>query len=129
MPELNMLLTKNCMIRRLKKQVLTQLLPKTRTAIVTEVKDKKLQKLMEDQAAIRKNLTSMLGDDDSMEQDVMAARNQDRQAMTELYQLTGAAKVKASIEYIDDLLEVPASFFVRFESCFETVLFRLTSSS
>jgi len=56
LPELNKLLREHCMIRRLKKDVLKQLLPKTRKAIVTDIHDKKLDKLMVEREGMQKEL-------------------------------------------------------------------------
>jgi SWI/SNF-related matrix-associated actin-dependent regulator 1 of chromatin subfamily A len=114
LPELHALLKKFIMVRRAKKEVLTQLLPKTRTAIAVDCEGeegKELKKLMKSAPDLAKALQDAMrqeGNDPA----VARLENSSRALLIQLYAKTGMAKLPAVEAYIEDLLEAGVKFLV-----------------
>lgn len=110
--ELHMLLKQYVLIRRLKEEVLTDLRPKTRTAIVTAVHDRAMQEQIKRIAAIKQIVAQEL---DSTEQTAGAApmsNGEARKAMMQLYADTGRVKLPFILSYLSDLLDGGTKFLV-----------------
>jgi len=102
--ELHLLLKEHCMIRRLKANVLKDLPPKTRTAVMTEVKSKKLEQMKMKIDDMRSAINGMEGGG--------GPNNEQRQMLIKMYQETGRAKVPATKEFITELIEADKKFLV-----------------
>ncbi|KAJ9533400.1 hypothetical protein QJQ45_026449 [Haematococcus lacustris] len=102
--ELNKLITGTFMIRRLKKDVLTQLPPKIRQQVYLRVDDKAAVQLKRQQGQLAeiKELMSCGG---GMAGSLNALHQEQRQAVMGLYHETARLKVPAVQGYIKDLLE------------------------
>jgi len=102
--ELHVLLKKYLLIRRDKKQVLSQLPAKRRQAIMVDVPKSKC-------ALALREVEAQGGVEEAMRQG--GERNhQHNSALMKLWQVTGDAKLKAVQEYIDDLIGSDIKFLV-----------------
>ncbi len=122
--ELHLLLKKFCMIRRMKSEVLTMLAPKTRTVILADVNDKELARALGKIVDLENALQESISDETTTTGpggggkgggSGRSALSKQRQAqLFELYQKTGEAKLKASCQYITDLVSSGVSKFLVF---------------
>eukprot|EP00696_Hemimastix_kukwesjijk_P010331 gnl/Hemi2/23027_TR7710_c0_g1_i1.p1 gnl/Hemi2/23027_TR7710_c0_g1~~gnl/Hemi2/23027_TR7710_c0_g1_i1.p1 ORF type:complete len:780 (+),score=147.86 gnl/Hemi2/23027_TR7710_c0_g1_i1:118-2457(+) len=108
--ELNVILTKTVLVRRLKKDVLTQLPPKRRQQvhIAIDYKDsldlKKMFKQMMEYSCVLQNSRN--------EDEIAKTQNKRRALMHNMFQVTGDAKIEAVLEYIDMVRENGVRFLV-----------------
>jgi len=108
--ELHALLTQ-FMVRRLKKDVLTQLPAKRRQIIKLDIPESDLKKSKDLLEALKEvDLKSLLSNEEDFEDRSVAraassARNKQRKILTELYGSTGESKAEAAGEYISYILE------------------------
>eukprot|EP00397_Hematodinium_sp_SG-2012_P010893 GEMP01011019.1.p1 GENE.GEMP01011019.1~~GEMP01011019.1.p1 ORF type:complete len:819 (+),score=152.29 GEMP01011019.1:23-2458(+) len=102
--ELHALLVKSFMIRRLKKDVLTQLPPKRRQKITLDPKslDKKKIKAIQDLLSNASDQNDIPKQEDTFGE----------LSLPQIFQLTAQAKVDAVLEYIDVLLELNVKFLL-----------------
>jgi SWI/SNF-related matrix-associated actin-dependent regulator 1 of chromatin subfamily A len=102
--ELNMILSRNIMIRRLKKDVLTELPDKQRQQVFVDIP-----------AAARKEIAASLLRMESLsraaEEDAQA-RALHQQALNEVVRATGRAKIPAVVEFLTDIIEEGAKMLV-----------------
>jgi SWI/SNF-related matrix-associated actin-dependent regulator 1 of chromatin subfamily A len=109
--ELHMVLQKHAMIRRLKKQVLTQLPPKRRQRIMLQMPSTEAAKFSA-QIEKLKELEAQADDPAAADEERMAASSRKRNLIMKLYVDTGQAKTAAVREYVGDLLDCGAKFLV-----------------
>jgi len=109
--ELHLVLQKHAMIRRLKKQVLTQLPPKRRQRIMLEVSSSAAAQFSA-QIQQLKELERQAEDETADESERMAASGRKRNLIMKLYVDTGRAKMRPVREYVSDLLAGGAKLLV-----------------
>jgi SWI/SNF-related matrix-associated actin-dependent regulator of chromatin subfamily A-like protein 1 len=119
--ELHYLLTKTMMIRRLKKDVLTELPEKRRQKVTIEVNSKLAAEIKDNLKKI-KNIDSfltVLGENwehkktNAVEPDTMVSDNGDSfKLLNDCYLLTGLAKLEGIIDFLEGVLENDTKFLV-----------------
>eukprot|EP00922_Rhytidocystis_sp_ex-Travisia-forbesii_P017257 GHVS01025768.1.p1 GENE.GHVS01025768.1~~GHVS01025768.1.p1 ORF type:complete len:544 (+),score=45.01 GHVS01025768.1:1209-2840(+) len=97
--ELYTFLTSAVMIRRLKKDVQKELPPKVRSRVPIEIPERELKELKEKMSA-----AGMDGGDFSKGEDIP------QNVVTEMFTLTGRAKMKGACEYISYLIQAECKF-------------------
>ncbi|KAI8802416.1 P-loop containing nucleoside triphosphate hydrolase protein [Cladochytrium replicatum] len=113
--ELNWLLSRTVLIRRLKDQVLNQLPSKIRQTVIVAV-DEKVRKKIQKQLSATHSFDEQI--DRARESGNTEARrtaqNMKRKALTEMYVETGRAKLEPVKQYLSDLYEEPDKKFIVF---------------
>ena len=111
--ELNFLLKEHVMIRRLKEEVLTELRPKQRTAVMVSIDDREVEAKCRRIAELRDMAGSLVDTPDgSSAKPLSGFSAEKRNELFEMYRRTGEAKLSSIIQYISDLLENGAKFLV-----------------
>jgi SWI/SNF-related matrix-associated actin-dependent regulator 1 of chromatin subfamily A len=109
--ELHLVLQKHAMIRRLKRQVLSQLPPKRRQRIMLQLSSSDAAKFNA-QIEQLKELERQADDETADESERMAASGRKRNLIMKLYVDTGVAKMRPACEYVSDLLAGGAKLLV-----------------
>jgi SWI/SNF-related matrix-associated actin-dependent regulator 1 of chromatin subfamily A len=126
--ELNYWLTKHMMIRRLKKDVLTELPPKRRVKISIEVSakhKKEIENLMKQMDDIKKMIEESQGKKMDISQLIFMSNSTNKQIgdesksimpdkdpIMELFQLSGMAKVDGGFQFVETLLDADIKFLL-----------------
>ena len=114
--ELHMLLKKYVLVRRLKEDVLKDLRPKTRTAIVTSVHNKALADSIRQIANLKQIVAAQLVDgarpNPAAAMAAAASAGGPKKQITQLYADTGLAKLPFILSYLQDLLEAGTKFLI-----------------
>eukprot|EP00960_Hanusia_phi_P032149 749710-Hanusia_phi.AAC.2 len=110
--ELHVLLDQHSMVRRLKKDVLTQLPSKRRQKILIKISDAEGKKFAAEMSKL-KELERVSQDDDEESEARYRAQARRKALIMKMYVDTGAAKLQAIQEYVSDLIECGAKFLVR----------------
>lgn len=112
LPELNLLLCRTMMIRRLKDAVLSQLPPKRRTQVTIHLTPKQTRLLQEKFSEFRATTQAMRVTTDEMKWAKLRTRS--GQFMTQMFHETGKAKAPEVARYVKDMIEggAPAKFLL-----------------
>jgi hypothetical protein len=108
--ELNYLLTRTVMLRRLKDEVLTDLPPKVREHVYVTIEDKYRSELQRGLKNIGE-FSSNIGKAQSLSERQDKQFDSNREWMS-LFQLSGEAKLKSVINYVENLLECKQKFLI-----------------
>ena len=108
--ELNFLLTRTVMLRRLKDEVLTDLPPKVREHVYITIEDKYRSELQKGLSKLQQNSNSMLSVQNVQEHNDKKFENNFE--YSQLFQLSGQAKLKSILQYVDNLLEYKKKFLI-----------------
>ena len=109
--ELHLVLQTHAMIRRLKKDVLTQLPPKRRQRIMLQMPTTQAAQFTA-QIEQLKELERQSDDPTASDEERLAASGRKRNLIMKLYVDTGQAKIAGVREYVSDMLECGAKFLV-----------------
>eukprot|EP00917_Polyrhabdina_sp_WS-2016_P032907 GHVP01070089.1.p1 GENE.GHVP01070089.1~~GHVP01070089.1.p1 ORF type:complete len:823 (-),score=120.03 GHVP01070089.1:1945-4413(-) len=112
--ELNLLLNNTCMIRRLKRDVQTELPDKLRTRVPLECKDsdiKMIKEKMKDMG-LEGDMSSLANVTASASEDGAEETKNSRTLISELFTLTGRAKIRGASEYVEYMLKECPKFLV-----------------
>jgi SWI/SNF-related matrix-associated actin-dependent regulator 1 of chromatin subfamily A len=102
--ELNMILSRNVMIRRLKKDVLTELPDKQRQQVFVDIPASARKEIAA--SLLRMETLSRAAEEDAH------ARALHQQALNEVVRATGRAKIPAVVEFLTDIMEEGAKMLV-----------------
>ena len=111
--ELNFLLRQHVMIRRLKEDVLTQLMPKARTAVMVTVDDPEVERVCRRLTELRMMAEKMVSSTSMSSAGLLSGFSAETRAtLWEMYRKTGEAKLSAVLQYLSDMLENGVKFLV-----------------
>ena len=112
MTELHFLLKQHVMIRRLKEEVLTELRPKQRTAVMVSIDNKDVEARCKRLTELKDMANSLVNTADGAAAPLSGFSQDKRNELFEMYRKSGEAKLSSIIQYIADLLENNAKFLV-----------------
>ena len=112
--QLNFLMKKHVLIRRLKDEVLTQLQPKQRTAVMVTIDNPEVERVCKRLTELRQAAQKLV---DSSSTNSTAGllsgfSAETRATLFDMYKKTGEAKLSAVLQYLSDLLENNTKFLV-----------------
>eukprot|EP01080_Neovahlkampfia_damariscottae_P000506 gene506-8020_t len=108
--ELNFLLTRTVMLRRLKDEVLTDLPPKVREHVHITIEDKYRSELQKGLSKLKQNSSNLRNSSDP--QDHSDKKFENNVEYNQLFQLSGQAKLKSVLNYLDGILEYKQKFLI-----------------
>ncbi|TNV86910.1 hypothetical protein FGO68_gene11858 [Halteria grandinella] len=115
MKELHLLLEKALMIRRLKQEVLFELPAKRRQKIIVQVEDKYQRKIAKHLKSVKKWEQQIEEDFQTLDtlESIVSRQDEDKSSLLlRAYTMTGTAKVKGVISFIETLIDNKAKFIL-----------------
>ena len=106
------MLKQHVMIRRLKEEVLTELRPKQRTAVMVSIDDKEVEARCKRLVELKTMADTLVNAADATNAPLSGFTQEKRNELFEMYRKTGESKLSSVIQYIADLLENNAKFLV-----------------
>ena len=110
--ELHFLLKEHVMIRRLKEEVLTELRPKQRTAVMVTIDNAEVEAKCKRLTELKEMANSLVNTAESAAAPLSGFTQEKRNELFEMYRKSGEAKLSSIIQYISDLLENDIKFLV-----------------
>ena len=111
--QLNFLLKKHVMIRRLKDDVLTQLQPKQRTAVMVTIDDPEVERICKRLTELRMMAQKLVDSNSQSTAGLLSGFSAETRAtLFEMFKKTGESKLSAVLQYLSDLLENDQKFLV-----------------
>ena len=111
--ELNFLLKQRVMVRRLKDEVLTQLAPKSRTAVMVTVDDPEVERVCKRLTELRAMAEKLVANTSNSTAGIFSGFSAETRAtLFEMFKKTGEAKLSAVLQYLSDMLQNGVKFLV-----------------
>ena len=106
------MLKQHVMIRRLKEEVLTELRPKQRTAVMVSIDNAEVEARCKRLTELKEMANSLVNTADNTAAPLSGFTQEKRNELFEMYRKSGEAKLSSIIQYIADLLENNLKFLV-----------------